>query len=383
VRRLALLTLLVPHLALAQSSSDDDAQAASNYEPWSLRPGGFLQPQFRENAYSPTNGFQDGFRFARARLTATGTGKAGNLELSAYVETELQPQFSLFDAYATVKRALPHDGYIMVDVGQTRVPISRQQLMSDTRLSFVDKAQIGQLGIAPDRDLGLRVWVKPTRKDWLRVIAGAFNGEGRNQVQNINASYFYAARVEVTPLGRGHEMPFQESAFSGDWATVAFSIGRNKLTPGNYHQIVSYYGFDVSGSWHGLSASFEYLEVHNDFHDFGVTPPSPNYHANGFVAQIAYMPRYKLPPFSESRVEVGFRVEEYDRNDTIPITMPGDPNQSEREYTLALSYYLRQHLMKLQLAASHFDQIENKTVTGADATYNHDQLVLQLTYRVE
>ena len=34
------------------------------------------------------------------------------------------------------------------------------------------------------------------------MIGGVFNGEGRNQVQNINQSYFYVGRLEVTPLGK-------------------------------------------------------------------------------------------------------------------------------------------------------------------------------------
>jgi hypothetical protein len=63
--------------------------------------------------------------------------------------------------------------------------------------------------------------------------------------------------------------------------------------------------------------------------------------------------------------------------------MIGDPNQSERIFTAVVSYYLRQHQIKAQLAASKFQDIENKTATGADATYPHDQLLLQITYRVE
>jgi hypothetical protein len=54
-----------------------------------------------------------------------------------------------------------------------------------------------------------------------------------------------------------------------------------------------------------------------------------------------------------------------------------------REYTAVATLYLRQHLWKVQLAASHFDELEDQTATGASATYPNDQLVLQLTYRVE
>ena len=59
------------------------------------------------------------------------------------------------------------------------------------------------------------------------------------------------------------------------------------------------------------------------------------------------------------------------------------PNQSVRAFTAVASLYLRQHQMKVQLAATHFTEIEDQTVTGANATYPDDQLLLQVTYRVE
>jgi hypothetical protein len=346
---------------------------------WTIRPGGFIQPQYRLNDYSPTTGYQNGFRFARARFTATGEGHAGNLLLSSYFEAELQPTFSLYDAYVTVKRPLENKAYVAVDFGQTRVPIGRQNMLSDTRLSFVDKAQIGYSPLGLDRDLGARVWFKAPK--FVRVIAGVFDGEGRDQVQNINDSYLYAARVEVTPLGG--EMPFAESYFDGNWLTVGASVGHNKLNPSTqYHELLTYAGADVSGAWHGLSGSFEYLQVRHTFDGDPAMTPRP-YLANGFVAQVAYMPPVELPPFHRARFEIGARVEEYDRDDADPINAAGDPNQSEREWTVAVSYYLRKHTMKIQLAANHYQQIEDKTITGADATYGHDQVLLQVTYRVE
>lgn len=350
-----------------------------NYEPWSIRPGAFIQPQYRLREDSPAPFDEDGFRFARARLTATGTGKAGNLVLGGYIEAELQPTFSLYDAYLSVSRPLENKGVITVDFGQTRVPISRQQLMSDTRLSFVEKAAIAS--IAPDRDLGVRAWYRPSQLPQLRVIAGAFNGENRNQVQNINQSYLYAGRIEFTPLG--DVQPYAESMFAGNWLSFAISAGHNKLTPGDYHETLVSLGADVSGAYHGLSGSFEYLEVRHAFTGDPAKKPGVDYKANGFTAQLAYMLPYKLPPFGQARLELGARVEEIDRNDALPIVLIGDPNQSVREYTAVVSLYLRQHTFKIQLAASHFEELENQTATGADATFPNDQLLLQATYRVE
>jgi hypothetical protein len=76
-------------------------------------------------------------------------------------------------------------------------------------------------------------------------------------------------------------------------------------------------------------------------------------------------------------------VEEIDRNDTIPIPAPADPAQSVRSLTAVASYYLRMHTLKAQLAFTHFEELEDQTASGAKATFDNDQLLLQVTYRLE
>jgi len=345
---------------------------------WTLRPGAFIQPQFRmrQNAPGAPND-TDGFRFARARLTALGGGHVGTLQIGGYVEAELQPSFSLFDAYVTVSQALPHDATVTVDAGQMRVPISRQQLMSDTRLSFVDKAQLAT--IAPDRDLGARVTLAMPHA---RLIAGSFNGEGRDQGQNINESFLTAGRLEITPLGE--QAPYAESAFTTPWLSLAVSAGYDKLTPGSFHENETFLGADLSGAWRGLSGTVEYLEVRHHFADAaGGVMLQPDFKANGWVAQLAYLLPMAIAPAHAARVELGARVEAIDRNDTTPIIQIGAPEQSVLAYTAVVSYYLRRHTAKLQLAATHFTELEDRTATGANAAYANDQLLLQLTYRIE
>jgi len=351
----------------------------ADYETWTFRPGGYLQPQFRlrENSAAATD--EDGFRLARVRLSGSAEGTAGNLKLSAYVEAELQPTFALADAFATAARPLPGKGNVAIDVGQMRVPISRQQLMSDSRLSFVDKAQLAS--IAPERDLGARLSLVTPHAP-VRVYAGMFNGEGRNQVQNINEDYLFAGRVEVTPFG-GPTQPYAESSFKSPWVSVGASAGYNKLTPGEYRENLTYLGADVAGAWNGISGAIEILQVKHAFSGSAATLPGPDYDALGWMAQLAYMLPVELPPLKESRVEIGARVEEIDRNDTVPIPALGDPNQSQRIYTGVISAYMRQHLLKAQLAFSHIQELEDRTSTGTDAAYANDQLLLQVTYRVE
>jgi hypothetical protein len=376
---------LAPPAATASTSPPAPAAAiATTTDPtppadrWSMRLGGYVQPQFRLRQNSPAAVDEDGFRLARVRLTASAEGRAGDLVLSAFIEAELQPTFTLADAFATVARPLEGKGTLALDVGQTRVPISRQQLISDSRLSFVDKAQLAT--IAPDRDLGARATFVPPGVP-IRVIAGAFNGEGKNQIQNINEGYLYAGRVEVTPVGGA--APLAESAFGHTWISAAISAGYNKLTPGDYRENQLSLGADISGAYRGLSGSVEYLVVRHAFKGDPMKLPGPDYKGNGWMAQLAYLLPVALPPNEKTRVEIGARVEEIDRNDTVPIPQLGDPAQSVREYTGVASIYVREHLLKAQIAFSHFQELETQTSTGTDATFANDQLLLQITYRVE
>lgn len=376
--------------------TEADKIQRANYEPSSVRLGGFLQTQYRLRQDSPGLSDTNGFRLARARLIAAGETRSGNLELSAFVEAELQPQFDLKDAYASVSRGFKDHARITVDAGQMRVPISRQSLLSDSRLAFVDKALLAS--IAPGRDLGGRLTIDLPRPDkkrrqlrlpGLRLIGGVFNGEDINQIENINQRYLYTGRAELTLLGQ--ERQLAESAFGGRFVTIAASFGRNKRNQGDRLDRQTYLGFDISGGYRGLSGSFEYLEVRHVETTLDESMDDPNtqdFHANGFVAQLNYLLPLKLAPLKQARLEIGFRVEEIDRNDTTAIAQicdVSDPacNQSVRAITGVASYYLRMHSLKAQLAVTRFKALEDRTATGDDASYGNNQVLLQVTYRLE
>ena len=346
---------------------------------------GYLQPQFRVRQDSSVQDDTNGFRFARIRpiLHAT-TAVANGVTVSGFFEVEVQPTFQLVDAFAGLATSLASDGRLVVDLGQMRVPISRQQLLSDSRIAFVDKAQIAS--IAPRRDLGGRLTVVPPGARRVKVVAGMFNGEGPNQIENINQKFLYAGRVELNVLG--HEGALAESSFGNDFLTVGGSIGYNKLTNGDRTEAVTYFGGDVSGAYRGLSGTFEYLYVKHALTTANETTMlPPDFNQNGWTAQLSYLLPFALPPTQHSgaaaRLEVGARLEEIDRNDAIPIVVPGEPEQSVRIYTGVLTYYVREHSLKLQVALSHFEEIEDETVTGASATYDNDQAMLQVTYRMD
>jgi hypothetical protein len=368
----------------------------ANYASSSVRVGGYIQTQYRKREDSGFGSDTDGFRARAIRITARGDTRAGNLELSAFLETELQPQFDLLDGFGTASRPFKDHARVTVDVGQMRVPVSRQNMLSDANLAFPDKAFIAS--ISPIRDLGMKVTFDLPRPDGerrsrrrkslrvpgVRLIGGVFNGEGTNVIENINQKYMWTGRAEVTVFGE--ERHLSESAFEGQFLTLAGSYARNKRNEGNRLDRQSWVGFDISGAYKGISGSFEYLEVRHVQTSLNEEMDDPNtfdFHANGFNAQLCYMLPFKLAPWKQARLELGGRLEEIDRNDTVPIATPNDPNQSVRAITAIASYYLRMHSFKLQLAYSHFKELENQTAAGAEARFKNDQLLLQATYRLE
>jgi hypothetical protein len=368
----------------------------ANYASSSVRFGGFIQTQYRLREDSGFGSDTDGFRARAIRVLTRGDTRAGNLELSAFLETELQPQFDLLDGYGSVARALPAHGRLTIELGQMRVPVSRQSMLADWQLSFPDKAQIAS--ISPIRDLGMRVTLDLPRPDAkrgrrgaasfripkVRLIGGVFNGEGTNVIENINQKYMWTGRAEVTVFGE--ERRLAESVFEGEFLTFAGSYARNKRNEGDRLDTQTTLGFDITGAYKGFSGSFEYLQVRHIQTSLNEEMDDPNtfdFLANGFNAQLCYMLPFDLAPWKQARLELGARIEEIDRNDTIPIATPNDPNQSVRGITAISTYYLRMHSFKLQLAYTHFKELENQTAGGQEARFKNDQLLLQATYRLE
>jgi len=366
------VTWLGPAAARADEAVAADAAADP---PPTFKIGGYVQPQGRIRQDDDVAQFdENGFRFRRARLTLEGARRHGDVEFAVAVETELTPEFQLLDGYIAARSCLVGDGAWEIDLGQLKAPVSRQTLLSDSRLAFVDKAELASL--APDRQLGALGRLTVPQLPMLVLTGGVFNGEGRNQVQNVDQRFLYAGRLEVRPLGR--TVKLAESAHDGDFAVVGLSVARNRGGTGTSVETSTYLGGDVAFAFKGVSGTVEYLQVEHAFSDGSALP---DYKANGFDAQLAYL--VPLPGYAADRLEIGARFEEIDRNDTLPIVGLGDPNQSLRYYTGVLTWYQDGHDLKLQIQASHIQEIEDKDQNLMDATYANDTILLQAQYRME
>lgn len=336
--------------------------------------GGYVQPQLRLRQDDPRVGFdEDGFRVRRTRLELGDRVGFGDLTVTAKVELEVATAVELQDGYVSAGARLPHDGAWRVDLGQFKAPVSRQALLSDSRLGFVEKPDLA--GLAPDRQLGLAATLTAPGAPWLVVTGGVFDGEGKNQGGNVDQRFLWAGRVEARPLGR--DVGLAESCLGGTYLVLGGSAAQNRIATGTDVERTRTFGGDVAFGWRGLSGAVEYLEVQHHRRDGGY----PDYRANGVVAQVAYL--LPLPGRWARHLELGLRLDEIDRNDAIAIERPGDPDQSLRGYHVAATWYQRGHDLKLQVDAAHIVEVEAITRNRTDATIRNDTVLIQATYRLE
>ncbi len=370
--------VLAPGVVGADPAADAPKGApASGLAPdeHTLTVGGYVQPQMRLRQDDVAVGFdEDGFRVRRARVQLGDRLRFGRLTVEARLEAEVATAVELEDGYVRVGGCLLGGGGWHLDLGQFKAPISRQALLSDARLGFVEKPELA--GLAPDRQLGLGGTLVVPYAPWVALSAGGFNGEGRNQGGNVDQRFLWAGRIEVRPLGR--EVELAESHLGGDYLVLGASAGHNRVAAGASVETTRTFGGDLAFGWRGLSGAVEYLEVR---HTRPAGAAVPDFKANGVVAQLAYL--VPLPGALARRLEVGVRVDEIDRNDAVAIERPGDPEQSLRSYHLAATWYQRGHDLKLQLDAAHIVEVEDITRNRTDARYRNDTVLVQATYRLE
>jgi phosphate-selective porin OprO/OprP len=150
-------------------------------------------------------------------------------------------------------------------VGQSKVPFSRERVISSSNLSMVDRSLVNA-EFSLDRDIGIAA----TSKDLgglgkLGYSIGVFLGEGRNSFESQDTGLLYVGRFEVTPFGKFEDYVQGDGERSEkpglsigaayafhDRAHAARGVGGNPPADGgttDFHHFTA----DVAFKWSGVS----------------------------------------------------------------------------------------------------------------------------------
>lgn len=367
--------------------------------------GFYAQPQFiyqtgYDNESVSNFSVAPGVNLRRTRMVVHG--QAHPL-LQVRMEFGLSDRLELFDTYALV----PVRRWLQVQIGQFRVPFSRQELVSGSRLQFVDNAlwsggaNASGVRFVPSFDTGVMVWGWAGPRDLVEYYAGVFNGKGPNNPFNLDGFFLYAGRVVVNPLGRPRS--FQEGSV-GLPRTPTLSIGlnaagqirqvglvtlRGATSPvPNRIQAISL-GADLYASAWGASL---YAEVYARDTQETDTNAAPNTQSLGWLVQAGY---FVPAPYVRDHLEVVARVQRFDPSNCITRTEGSDcgvrppPSASRIVYrdfmdtmdiTFGLNWYQLGHGFKAQ--ASYTIQNEYRDLAGrgpGSGVVVNDLFNLQLT----
>lgn len=366
--------------------------------------GFFAQPQFvLQTGYDTgaTTNFSvaPGVNLRRNRVVIHG--QAHPL-LQVRVEFGLSDRLELYDTYALV----PVRRWLQFQIGQFRVPFSRQELVSGSRMQFSDTslwsgaANASGIRFIPSFDIGAMVWGWAGRDDLVEYYAAVFNGKGPNQPYNLDGNFLYAGRVVVNPLGRPRS--FQEGAVNLPRAP-RFSIGINAA--GQVRQIgtatvngvevpnrVTAVELGADAYFTGYGASF-YGEFYFRDTEETDTQSRPTTQSMGWLAQAGYF----IPaPFLRDHLEVVARVQSFNPSDCFTRTRgagtcdvrpyAAHTRENYRDFmsstalTFGLNWYQLGHGFKVQ-AAYTINNENRDLATGrpGSGVITNDLFTLQLT----
>ncbi|MFT3766079.1 MAG: hypothetical protein QM820_11265 [Minicystis sp.] len=296
------------------------------------------------------------FTVNRARLgTVARLGKWARAQLEVELGREIaQP----IDAFVVLSPLHGDVATLNLQLGQFRVPFSRQNLIQGVGLQFPDPAYHVRPSFIVDRDIGGMLWGElfDGRAKW---SLGVFNGNdpGRGQTLNSDRNFLFAARLEGSPLGR-------PPRFEGDLrpladqkkpiVTFGVSAMKNRLEDKHFNR--NYIGADLGAWWRGASI---YGEVYYHVDD-PVAATGPD--ATSRVKQLGWNVQagYFLPlPWVREHLELVARVEYLDPN--IDVKTPANDNGARdldasnptwgfMGFQLGANYYLfHSHTLKAQV----------------------------------
>lgn len=230
--------------ALKQQETDAKRKSFPVNAGKALQIGGYTQVRYQ---FDDTRGRKDGFDIRRAYLNISGV-------LSPFWSYRFQADFAgtpkVIDAYAELKV----NDFLNFTVGQAVIPFSIDNITSNTRLDFIDRAQVTEALVARGRDVA----GNQNGRDLGVQLGGTFlnamveykiallNGQGIN-VADRNESKDVSARLVFKPLkGLGIGASWYDGV--GNYGTPVQNKGRNRL------------GFELNYETNRISFRTEYME---------------------------------------------------------------------------------------------------------------------------
>lgn len=281
--------------------------------------GGYLQMQ-GETGDAPDSRFPENDRFLvrRARLTVKG-------EFAEHIDFTLQSEFGNGNLSANSGyRAQLTDAFVRwnkfdfatVTFGQFKTPYGYEQLLSDTKLPFVERS-LPNDRLTLSRQIGLMV-SGDIIADRLAYAVGVFNGNNVNNGGNDNENFMTVGRLSGTPVKTEKlTLALGANAYASDDGVNAAAVQRDGR------------GVDAQLKAGRFDAGAEWLQT-----DYNPAAGA-SYVSEGWSAQAGYFVVAK-------KLRAGLRYETYD-----PDTAVADDESST--WTCGLTWFLKGDDLKLAL----------------------------------
>ncbi|WP_236973735.1 porin [Membranihabitans maritimus] len=242
--------------------------------------------------------------------------------------------------------------FFQISFGQNKLPGNLERLVSSGDLQLVDRSIVNSL-LNIDRDIGFqgKYTINPN-SDRLLILQGAITtGEGMNRVLEVNNGLSYTSRIEYYPLGK---FKSDGAYFEGDllveespklMAGIVFNYNASAYQNGGQRGIdlyeernIRHWMADVILKYSGWAIQSEFIKRFSN--DPITTSPDVSdivyvYNGQGFTIQASkYFP---------SSWEVTGRFSTVDPLGEVEVFEP-----QQRQWTIGISRYLRDHNLKIQ-----------------------------------
>jgi len=296
---------------------------------------------------------ENSFTVQRARLKVGG--HAYDTIIGYYLEYDF-PSGRLLDFRMTLS---PKD-WLQFRFGQWKVNYNSERVVSSGKQQFADRSILNRV-FTFDRQQGAmvfgHVFEGSLMDSWYHL--GVFNGTGRGN-PNDDEFFLWLGRYQWNFLKKDPDLTFSDTRFTKKpTAFLAFQGAYNRSLFTRFSSAgggqLDGFAPGIIGQYDLIQSSIEFffkykgLSFMNENHWKQVDDNLNNTTTNlkGFYVMGGYFFHGLIERFPE-HLEIGFRYAQMDQNTNVI-------NNLEKEYTLVLNWFFKEHLNKLTLDASLLD----------------------------